>query len=97
MLARRVWAIGPSRWSLLVFFVVAGCSSESQKAQESYDMAKRNGASASELCERGQAVAEAYLREGNEQAYQLADLYADGECNDAVLEQLQRRRYGGSL
>lgn len=71
---------------LICGLIVAGCSKESEQARAEYEMAKRAGASYAELCTRARKVAEAYLKEGNEHEYVLADIEAGGPCMDARLK-----------
>lgn len=72
---------------LLCGLLVAGCSKESEQAQAEYEMAKRAGAGDTELCARARKVAEAYLKEGNEHEYVLADIEAGGPCMEARLKE----------
>lgn len=71
---------------LMCGLLVAGCTKESEQARAEYEMAKRAGASYAELCTRARKVAEAYLKEGNEHEYVLADIEAGGPCMDARLK-----------
>ena len=81
----RFYVLMPSLWLI----VLAACSSPADKAETAYQMAKRNGSPARELCARAREVAEAYLQSQNEEKYQEWDLTADAACNDADMEILQ--------
>lgn len=72
--------------TLMCGLMVGGCTKESDQAQAEYEMAKRAGAGDTELCARARKVAEAYLKEGNEHEYVLADIEAGGPCMDARLK-----------
>lgn len=72
--------------TLMCGLLVAGCTKESEQARAEYEMAKRAGAGDTELCARARKVAEAYLKEGNEHEYVLADIEAGGPCMDARLK-----------
>ena len=73
--------------TLMCGLLVGGCTKESEQAQAEYEMAKRAGAGDTELCTRARKVAEAYLREGNEHEYVLADIEAGGPCMEARLKE----------
>jgi len=83
-------------WS--VFFVAAvllcGCESRIEKAQREYDLAKRAGAGADELCRRGETITEAYLQAGNETDYRIQKLTAAIECQKIQLDE-QNGIYNG--
>jgi hypothetical protein len=68
--------------------VLSGCEKASDRAQREYDMMVRAHASAEARCAKKHEIAEAFLKEENEQEYQLTDVEADVECNRASLDRL---------
>ena len=67
-----------------LLLALAACSpSKSERAERAYEMAKRAGATNTELCQRKQAIAEAYLEEENEEEYRVSKVYAEIECMNA--------------
>lgn len=71
---------------LLISLAVAACSpGPYEKAQARVEFLEENGASADELCEARQAVAEAAIEEGRDEDYRLASAEAGIECQGARL------------
>jgi len=68
--------------------LLAGCSSEGQKAEERFEMVKRNSAGAQQSCDEAERVAQAYLNEGNERKYKDWQATATVECSAARLDAL---------
>lgn len=67
-----------------MLLALTACSpSKSERAEKAYEMAKRAGATNTELCQRKQAIAEAYLEEENEEEYRVSKVYAEIECMNA--------------
>lgn len=67
-----------------MLLVLAACSpSKSERAEKAYEMAKKAGATNTELCQRKQAIAEAYLEEENEKEYRFSKVNAEIECMNA--------------
>lgn len=70
----------------LLIVPLFGCSSEAEKAERQYAIVKGDrGASASDICAAGRAVAAAYLKAENASKYGEAKLRADIECQAATL------------
>ena len=83
----RVGAVQIAALSL----ALAGCSSKaSEIAEREYQMMKRAGASAEQKCAKRKEIAEAYLKEGNERGYRMAEVEAGLECNRVLLDSLRR-------
>ena len=66
----------------LVALAVAGCSAEkaSERAKREYRMMERGGASQEDMCAKRREIAEAYLKEGNEREFWLANIEARNTC-----------------
>jgi hypothetical protein len=76
------------RWlCALSLLALCACESRIEKAEREYEMAKRAGADAAEICARGRAVTEAYLQQGDEMAYQQQKVRADIACQGAEMDQ----------
>lgn len=73
------------RWiAVLPLIALTACSDEGAEAEKRYEMVERTGTKG-ELCEAGRAVAETYLRSGDEEKYKLWHLTSGIECQNAEL------------
>lgn len=71
---------------LICAALLSACSpntTDAQKMQVQYDVMKRHAATAQELCDKNMDIAEAYLVEGNEQAYNKQNILAHIDCSSA--------------
>lgn len=66
---------------------MAGCSPQkaSERVEREYQMMERGGASLDEKCAKRREIAEAYLKEGDEQRYLVANIEVRNTCNRSTL------------
>ena len=72
-----------------IVFVLAGCDgiiskSEGASAAEQFDIVRKSGGSAAELCESARKAAAAYLSDSNQVEYQRWNGNAAGHCSSAA-------------
>jgi hypothetical protein len=73
---------------LMCCVFASGCDKASDRSKREYAMMVRHLASSEERCEKKREIALAYLKEGNEQEYQMANMDARIECNGAEIDRL---------
>lgn len=71
--------------ALLILVVsVAACSpSPGARAEQAYEIVKKNALDRNEVCRAARAARDAWLSEGNEKKYELAEIRAYGDCAGA--------------
>lgn len=74
--------------TLVCCVVLSGCDKASDRATREYDMMVRAHASAEARCAKKREIAEAFLKEENEHEYEMANVEAGLECNQASLDRL---------
>lgn len=73
--------------ALIALLGSAACSGRAEDLERQYRTAEKTGvATPDELCERGRAVAEAHLEEGNDARYRDWDLGSKILCQNVQLE-----------
>jgi hypothetical protein len=66
---------------LLLTCTTAACTDRAEEAEKEYEIVRTSGAAtAEEICSRGKAVADAYLKEGNSEKYREKRLTTRVEC-----------------
>lgn len=60
--------------------VLAGCSSEAQKAEEELDIVLEGTSNRNERCAAARKAQDAWLKAGEKEQYAIASLRADGIC-----------------
>ena len=71
---------------VVLALLLAACSSAGQKAEERYRMVEAGAHTEDELCDAARAVADAYLKDGQQTPYGEAKNRADITCLNARLE-----------
>jgi hypothetical protein len=75
---------------LVGFAALSGCSqSEGERAEKQYEIVLKTYPTKRERCNEQRKVADAYLRDQNQQKYQMWDMEADTTCLDADLRDLR--------
>lgn len=76
--------------SLVPLAVCACSSSESEvvRAEKRYQLVKKHGSSL-EICNAAREVARAYLEANDDDGYEFADITADLDCNNHLLDTLE--------
>lgn len=70
--------------SLIFVAPIAACSpSPGAKAEQAYEIVKKNALDRREVCKAARAARDAWLSEGNEKKYELAEIRAYGDCAGA--------------
>jgi len=74
---------------LLLFLLLVGCTEkQSAKLERQFQILKDTGRGPEELCAKAREVANAYLAEENSYEYQVWDIEAGLNCNQAALDRL---------
>jgi hypothetical protein len=61
--------------------VLAACSpSEGERAERAYEMVKKTALDRSDVCAASRKAREAWLAEGNQEKYELADIRVYSDC-----------------
>lgn len=72
---------------LLAGLLLSACSSEASKAEQELSILENASASGDELCAAKRKVADAYLREGDEENFARTKEYADTTCLRSEIDQ----------
>lgn len=70
----------------LLLILLAGCTSEAERAEQQVSLIENSGGSGNDLCEAKKKVADAYLNANDAEHYKTAKLYADTTCSLAQLD-----------
>lgn len=73
----------------VICLLLCACSKESDRVKKEYEMMLQVGATGQERCTKLRQIADTYLREQNENEYQLAKSEADSACLDAHLAEME--------
>lgn len=84
----EVRALWPGIVVISAIMLVA-CDKPSANAKREYDMMVRAGASGEQRCAKKREIAEAFLREGNEEEHPMANIEASLECNRVRLDSMR--------
>lgn len=69
------------RWVIFAgLALLAGCASESEKAEDEYRIVSEKSLNERDKCAAARKVEAAYLREGNAERYELWNLRAENDC-----------------